>query len=64
MLWIVLGVLVLSVVILIVATVPVVRRLSGLRGAVAALRRRQVEALTLQQSLAQLRERLDTMAAR
>ena len=52
--WIVIGVVVLSLVALVAVTVPVVGRLAGLQRAVLRLQRRQEEAMTLQQGAAEL----------
>jgi hypothetical protein len=56
--WIVIGVVGLSLVLLVAVTVPVVGRLSGLRRAMLRLQRRQEEAMRLQQGAAELERTL------
>lgn len=54
--WIVIGVVVLSLVLLVAVTVPLVGRLGALQRAMLRLRRRQEEAMRLQQDAAVLQQ--------
>jgi hypothetical protein len=62
--WIVLAVVVGALLILALATIPVLRGLPRLGRAVGALRRYQTQALDLRESLERLQARLLTLQAR
>ena len=62
--WILLGGFVLGLVLLVLAGLPVLGRLAGLRRAMVQVRRRAVQMQGLQASLAALQERLAETAAR
>jgi hypothetical protein len=62
--WIVLGVVVAGLLILVLAVVPVARRVPRLGRAAVALRRHQARALDLRESAERLETRLLTLQAR
>jgi hypothetical protein len=62
--WIVLAVVVGSLLVLVLATIPVLRRLPRLGRAASALQRHQARALDLRESVERMQARLLTLQAR
>jgi hypothetical protein len=64
LLWVWIAVVVIALVILIAAAVPLLGRLGGLRRAVVKVRRRQAEAVALQEKLLVLQETVARVEAK